>query len=74
MRRLIGTMDHEASEPLTLKRGLNGNKERGNAAESEALREGKTDALQGEGNEKRDAEHRGTRQGIMQEEDTEPAR
>ena len=57
MRRLIGTMDHEALEPLTLKRGLNGNKERGNAAESEALREGKTDALRGEGNEKRDAEH-----------------
>ena len=74
MRRLIGTMDQEASEPLTLKRGLNRNKERGNAAESEALRERKTDALRGEGNEKRDAEHRGTRQGIMQEEDTEPAR
>ena len=75
-RRLICTMDHEASEPLPLKRGSNLNKERGDAAESEAWREGKTkpDALRGEGNEKRDAEHRGTRQGIMQEEDTEPVR
>ena len=76
MRRLIGTMDHEASEPLTFKRGSNGNKERRDAAESEAWREGKTkpDALRGEGNEKRDAEQRGTRPGIMKVEDTVPAR